>query len=224
LENSNLEEPLNSLKLKQKIEWTRAEKLEKITPEQRLFENYSVLWWFKEENEISDYNSINVNWVQIDWLTRDEYLKISTWEDNEEALKNLVDMRQKLSYLWLDFVWEQRNIFINILKNNSEFSWSNFNSNDKDLINRTDFNILLKFILKIYWENNPTDLESENNAKIIKINQIWTLNNKKDTITWFSNIWMKFVEIWFFNSSWWVNLNWEYNLRQFVENNLSNKK
>lgn len=207
-----------SLQLKQDIEIERSKILMEKEPEERLFktEGYEVVWWFKEEYQLTDNNSITTkNGVTIDWITKKEYKDII---GNEEALKNLIDMREKLNYLGLDFVWENRDTFVKVLKNNSDLKWSDFDITDWNLIDHRELNILLQFILKISWEKKPSTEASKNYAKILEINNIWEISDNKNTFSGLSNIWQKFVDIWYFNSSWWVNLNWEHNLRTFVSN------
>ncbi len=104
------------------------------------------------------------------------------------------------------------------MKNNSEFRWKQINITDKNLIDKREFNNLLQFILKIYGDKNPSSVESHNYARILQINNIWAISDKKNTNSWLSNIWEKFVKIWFFNNSWWLEINWEHNLRQYTIN------
>jgi hypothetical protein len=171
--------------------------------------------------KITDDNSIIVNWNKIENITKDEYnsFEIKNWQVwNPEALKNLVNMREKLDKLWLEFVWNNRASIIKVMNNDSEFKMSWVNATDSNLMDKREFNILLQFILKINWEENPSTIESENYAKILRINQIWAISDKKEFHSWLSNIGTNFIKIWYFNSNWNIDIFWEDKLRQFVKN------
>ena len=171
----------------------------------------------------TENNTITLpNWTEIN-ISAEEYAILNinkiNWEVwNPEALKNLIDTKEKLHTLWLDFVWENRDSIFKIMKNNSEFRWKQINITDKNLIDKREFNNLLQFILKIYGDKNPSSVESHNYARILQINNIWAISDKKNTNSWLSNIWQRFVKIWFFNNSWWLEINWEHNLRQYTRN------
>jgi len=127
-------------------------------------------------------------------------------------------MKEKLDTLWLEFVWENRSSIIKLLKNSEDFKWSDFNVTDWDLVDKREFNLLLQFILKIYWDENPSTIESQNYSRILQINNIWAISDQKESISWLSNMWLKFVDIWYFNSSWWIDIFWEDKLRQYIKN------
>ena len=219
---SNLENEVKEYEEKEKIE----KHLESINNRNIVDITYGIDF-DSIPSKITENNSIKINWNEINNISKEEFeqLEIKDWKVwNPEALKNLVDMNQKLDELWLEFVWENRKSIIKIMNNNSEFKASKVNANDTDLMDKREFNVLLQFILKINWEKNPSNIESDNYAKILKINNIWAISDKKDTFSWLSNIWKKFIEIWFFNSSWWINISWENNLRQYVISWYKNKE
>jgi len=177
--------------------------------------------------EITDNNSIQVWWVIIDWITKEEFDKFWIEQDekwsiinieNKEAIKNLVDMKQNLSALKLDFIWEQRHSIINIMNNKSEFASNYIDANDEDLIDKTDFNVLLKFILKVSWVTEPDDTLEQNYQKIRDKNNENAMWMEIDTHTWLSNIWLSFIKAWYLNSSWKPHIFWEDRLRVFVKN------
>ena len=182
----------------------------------------------------TDYKySISENWINTETksitlkndttldLSDEEFkeLNIKDWKVwNPEALKNLIDVKERLDKLWLEFVWENRKSILKIMNNDSDLKISWVNATDENLIDKREFNVLLQFILKIYWDKNPSTVESTNYARILQINEVWAISDKKDFHSWLSNIGKKFVEIWYFNSTWWINVFWEDKLRQYVRN------
>ena len=161
------------------------------------------------QNKDNQYN-IEVNWNPISGLSKEEIesiwiIKDENWEitiKNPEALKNIVDFKEKMDLLNLtDSVWENRHFFIKQLK---EIKWSNLiDINDNDNINKSELNKLLKFILEIIWEKWSESDINTTYSKIININWAWILNDKTDTITWFSNIWKRLSEKWYLKERSW---------------------
>ena len=227
--NETLEKNIQKWKKQYKIK----QELNSINNKPIIDNSYNID--FKQlPSEITDNNTITLaDWTKIDNISSEEYkilnINKNTWTIwNPEALKNLVNAKEKLDKLWLDFVWKNRNSIFKVMINNSDFALNWINIEDNNLIDKREFNNLLQFILKIYWDENPSSIESVNYAKILKINEIWAISDKRNWFTWLSNIWQKFVEIWFFNSSWNVDIFWENKLRQYVKNwyklNNSNKE
>jgi hypothetical protein len=65
-----------------------------------------------------------------------------------------------------------------------------------DFINPTEFDNLLKYILTLLWKE-PSNSYSGNISKIRNISQVSALDDKKDSITKYGNIWSIFHEIWY---------------------------
>jgi hypothetical protein len=156
------------------------------------------------ENTIININNKTYN------ISPDEY-KIIFWEDKNnkkfvkspEALKNLVDFKEKMNSLNLWFVRKFRTSLIKAMNNLDWTSW--INTTDNNFINKSEVKKLLNFVLRVIWEE-PWDTLSSVTAKIILLNWWFFSQNKKDTISGLSNIWMKFFEKWILNTSWELDL------------------
>lgn len=116
-------------------------------------------------------------------------------ENNPEALKNLIDTKEKLDILWLDFIWTYRSDYIETMKSTPWFMDSKMNVWD-DFINPVEFNNLLRFTLSLLWEI-PTDSYSWNISKIVKISSVSETDNKTDFVTWYGKIWTQLHEMWY---------------------------
>lgn len=116
-------------------------------------------------------------------------------ENNPEALKNLIDMKEKLDILWLDFVWKYRNDIITAMQNTHWFSWMKMDTS-WNYIDNTEFNNLLNYILTLLWEK-PANSYSWNISKILDYSKVWWLDDKKDNITKYGIIWTQFKELWY---------------------------
>lgn len=147
------------------------------------------------------YNISQKEYKTIFWENKnnEKYVK------NPEALKNLVDFKQKMDDLNLWFVWNFRGTLIKAMNNLDWTSW--IEVFDNDFINKSELQKLLNFILKIIGEEPINNLNSIY-QKIINLNW-WIFNgSKKDTISWLSNIWKMFREKWILNSSWGIDIFW----------------
>ena len=188
------------------------------------YDNYTI-------NKSSDNNyTINIDWEKIDWLTKDEIetlwvKKDKKWEiiiENKEALKNLINMKETLESIWIDFAWKYRNELINIMKSSKGFMWMQMDLNDKNLINHTELNNYLRFILTIIWENPDTTL-MWNKQKIRQLNDYSQTNKNKNTMKWWlSKVWEKFIDMWFLTTNWTLQTNWSANLNYHISNRKNN--
>lgn len=165
-----------------------------------------IIDWIPTTDWNNNY-SININWEPINWLTKAEVE--SLWEEidwkfvitNNEAAKNLVDFKDKMELLNLDFVWENRRFLVNQLNTIKWTSWIDIT--DSDNINSSELNKLLNFVLETIWEKWSDNINNTYST-IIRLNWSWMLNNKTDTLTWFSNIWKEFYSRWYINLKAWT--------------------
>lgn len=166
-------------------------------------------WWVSYEipnNPINNkFSIIAQNWETIE-ISKEEK---QTVENNPEALKNLIDTKEKLELLGLDFVWKNRTEMIFLMKNTPWFDdTGKIEITDKDYLNKSEFNHLLKFILFKttwkYWGDYFTNM-----LKIREINGENELNNKRNFISGLSNVWQKFVDLWFLTQSGTLAFNWK---------------
>lgn len=167
------------------------------------------------KKEVNKNTLTKDNWEEI-VITKDE-AKIA--EQSPKAKENILKMESDLNKLWLKFVWKYRNELIQIMKNTNIFKWKNIDNNDSDLINNVELNLLIQFILFSVWESFSTKYES-NYKKILIINEVWSIWSKKSKSWGISNIWIKFSELWFINTDWNLEPDWEEKLIL----NLKNKK
>ncbi len=170
---------------------------------------YSYAWLTYEIPDVS----VNNNFSIINYQTG-EKIEISqeekqTVEKNPEALKNLIDTKQKLEKLGLDFVWDNREEFLFLMKNDDKFNdTGKIETTDNDYLNISEFNHLLQFILyKTTGDENTNDYYT-NMSKIRQINGENELNEKRNFVSGLSNIWQKFVELWFLTQSGTLNFHW----------------
>ena len=149
-----------------------------------------------------DNNTLIVNWKEITWISLKEYNSIiktnSEWDNiikNPEAFKNLVDFKEKMNKLNLDFVWKYRNELTTEAKKHAEYS--SLNNTDTDLLNPKELHKLLNFVLKIIWIKWDTLSIKWTYAKIIQLNGWWMLSNQTNFNTKLWNIWQKFYDYWY---------------------------
>ncbi|MCP4522930.1 MAG: hypothetical protein GY828_01795, partial [Candidatus Gracilibacteria bacterium] len=133
---------------------------------------------------LEEYKTLGIE-VQVD-----ENGKQSTIIENKEAMKNLINFKEKTKELNIDFVWEYRDILIQQARN--MLGVTSLDNNDGDLLSTTEFNKLLNFILILVGKKGSENSISGTYAKIIEINGGGMLNDKKDFKTGYSNIGMMF--------------------------------
>lgn len=172
--------------------------------------SYSYAWISYEINENNYDNSFSI----VSYVTG-EQIEISqqekeTIENNPEALKNLIDTKQKLEMLGLEYVWNNREEFLFLMKNDPNFNdTGKIEYADKDYLNISEFNHLLQFVLyKATGDTNTNDYFT-NMSKIRQLNGENELNEKRNFISGLSNIWQKFVELWFLTQSGTLAFNWK---------------
>ncbi|MCP4522755.1 MAG: hypothetical protein GY828_00890 [Candidatus Gracilibacteria bacterium] len=141
------------------------------------YENFSV----NTDGELNYISSIN-NSEKIEITNKEA----KTIKDNPEALKNLIDTKEKLDILGLDFVWKYREKFIPIIKTTPGFEDVKMDITD-DFINPIEFDNLLKYIITLLGKE-PSNSYSGNISKIINISQVSALDDKKNSITKYGNI------------------------------------
>lgn len=156
----------------------------------------------EEESPIYQDYQIDNNWEWSFLISEENKEKIEITEkeaelveNNPEALKNLIDTKEKLDILWLDFIWTYRSDYIETMKSTPWFMDSKMDVWD-DFINPVEFNNLLRFTLSLLWEI-PTDSYSWNISKIVKISSVSETDNKTDFVTWYGKIWTQLHEMWY---------------------------
>ena len=183
--------------------------------------SYSYDSYYIEKIPEKDWEktTIYINWKNIE-LSSEEYeiiIEEKNWKrtiKNPEALKNLVDFKEKMKILNLWFVWKYRNELIDTMKNYPWYRRVEMDIKD-DYIDKTELNNLLNFILEMIWEKwNKNDI-FWTYSKIIEINQVSEINNKKDSESWLSNIWFRFKKTWFLNNDWNLNIWWKSKLLNY---------
>lgn len=177
--------------------------LDKQEPDSPIYQNFII-----DNNWEWSFINSSTTWEKIK-ITSDEADLV---ENNPEGLKNLVDMKEKLDELNLWFMWTFRQELISL---SWEILWTNWiNSIDRNFINKTELNKLLNLVLNIAWFKWTPGSISWTYSKIIAINWVWAISNKKDTIKWLSNIWMKLAsdDVWFINNDKSLNVNWKANV------------
>lgn len=181
--------------LNQLLEEQELEKKEKINKEIREIDNQDI-----DENIYQDYTLDEnteipriekSNWAIIE-ITPSE---AKTIKDNPDALKNLIDTKEKLDILGLDFIWTYRKDYIDTMKSTPWFMDIKMDIWD-DFINPEEFNNLLKFTLTLLWEN-PANSYSWNLSKIVRISSVSETDNKTDFVTWYGKIWTQLHEMWY---------------------------
>lgn len=143
-------------------------------------------WYIMETN----------SWEEINISVEEK--KITQW--NPEATENLINFYEYCKDLNINFAWEFRSELIQSMNQIKWTSWIDIN--DTNFIDKTELNKLLNFILEIIWEKWDINSISWTLWIIRSINWSGILNNKKDTITWLSNIWKKFEHLWYI-WEWW---------------------
>jgi len=94
------------------------------------------------------------------------------------------------------------------------------NLNDKNLIDNTELNNYLKFILTIIWENPDTTL-MWNKQKIRLLNNYSETNKNKNLMKWWLwKVWEKFINMWFLTNDWTLQTNWSANMNYYISKNL----
>lgn len=198
-------------------DWTYQQKLIKInnidkkTNQNDLYPKYLI-------NNNWDWSFINLKWTEEKIEITEEEAELV--ENNPEGLKNLIDMKEKLDELNLWFMWTFREQLISL---SEEILWTNWIDKwDKNFIDINELNKLLNMVLNIAWYSWNKGSISWTYAKVILLNWVGSLNNKKDTNTWLSNIWMIFKsdKVWFLNNKDSLQTNWKSN----VLNNYKQKK
>lgn len=189
---------------------TTYEKFEKIQEKEKELETLTNL----DNSKISDYqeNTLSYNdkvyditnsWENYSLNTKNgsEAIIITKQEaeniqKNPDALKNLVNFKEKMDLLGLPFLWQHRESFITAMKQHTEYK--DINNLDGDNINKSELNKMLNFVLALIGHKwNKTDINATYST-IININQSgWMLSWKTDTYTWYSIIWgiLKFKKI-----------------------------
>lgn len=190
-------------------EWTYQEKLNEInnidkkSTKNDLYQDYTI-------DNNWEWSFINLEWTEEKIKITEEEAEIV--EDNPEWLKNLIHMKEKLEELNLWFMWTFRQELISL---SWEILWTNWiNNSDKNFIDKNELNKLLNMILNIAWYSWDAWSISWTYAKVILLNWVGSLNNKKDTNTWLSNIWMIFKsdKVWFLNNKDSLQTNWKSNV------------
>ena len=201
IEHKNLEflEEINSIDSQSQL-WVNTQEDKKT---------YSYAWLTYEIPDVA----VNNNFSIINYQTG-EKIEISkdekeTIQDHPEALKNLIDTKQKLEKLGLDFVWDNREEFLFLMKNDDKFNdTGKIETTDNDYLDISEFNHLLQFVLyKTTGDENTNDYYT-NMSKIRQINGENELNEKRNFVSGLSNIWQKFVELWFLTESGTLNFHW----------------
>ena len=201
IEHKNLEflEEINSIDSQSQL-WVNTQEDKKT---------YSYAWLTYEIPDVA----VNNNFSIINYQTG-EKIEISkdekeTIQEHPEALKNLIDTKQKLEKLGLDFVWNNREEFLFLMKNDDKFNdTGKIETTDNDYLNISEFNHLLQFVLyKTTGDTNTNDYYT-NMSKIRQINGENELNEKRNFVSGLSNIWQKFVELWFLTESGTLNFHW----------------
>jgi len=174
--------------------------------------------------------TIKVNWEELTWLTQDEINDIwikkdEKWNiivENKEALKNLINMKETLESIWLDFAWKYRNELIWIMKSTHWFMWMEMNLKD-DLINKTELNNYLKFIISLI--GLQPDLTLNWNKNILRTYNWYSETNKNKNALkgWLWKVWEKFINMWFLTTDWTLQTNWQTNINHYISNNLNKK-
>jgi hypothetical protein len=172
-------------------------------------QTYSYGWLTYEIPDVAVNNSFSIINYQTGEKIEITQEEKQTVENNPEALKNLIDTKEKLELLGLDFVWKNRTEMIFLMKNTPWFDdTGKIEITDKDYLNKSEFNHLLKFILfKTTWEYWGEYFT--NMLKIREINGENELNNKRNFISGLSNVWQKFVDLWFLTQSGTLAFNWK---------------
>jgi hypothetical protein len=171
-------------------------------------------------SEVTDNNSIIVNWETINNITKKEYDQFKI-EDGKvgciDAFKNFIDVKEKLNILWINFAWEKRNDLIPVMKTIAPFDKIDRNFGDSNLLTKDWFNNYLKFLIKIAGEDYSKSNIADNYSKIREINNDSVLWEKKDNKSGFWPFWHKLVEKWIFNGEWTFDYNNEGALRKIFE-------
>ncbi len=168
------------------------------------------------KNSISSISSSNWNhsfttssWITIDWIGNKEFKQLQieekidkNWKKiikiwNPEALNNLINLKETLKELNLDFVWKYKENFYKAMRNIKWFA--EINNLDWDNISKYELLNLLNFILKVIWEDWDFKDEEAAKQKIREINWWWIAWRKKDVFTELWPIWTIFEQKWYLN-------------------------
>ena len=122
---------------------------------------------------------------------------IENSDKRAEAIKNLINFRETLLNLNLQFLWNNRNELFRIMQ---IVNWNPvwFDYLDENMISKNEFKIFLNFILKILWFEKKDDLE-DCIAWFRKITWSWLDNDKTDFITWDTMIENIFEAVWYYD-------------------------
>jgi hypothetical protein len=170
--------------------------------------------------EVTDNNSIIVNWETINNITKKEYTQfdIKDWEvGNIDAFKNFIDVKEKLNILWINFAWEKRNNLIPVMKTIAPFNKIDSDFGDSNLLTKDWFNNYLKFLIAITGETYSSSNIEDNYSKIRKINNDSVFWEKKNNQSGFWPFWTKLVNKWIFNGEWTFDYNNKHNLRKIFK-------
>ncbi len=170
-------------------------------------DTYTTLSTFSSSNWENSFTTSS--WITIDGINDKEFKQLwiketvdKKWKKiikvwNPEALQNLINLKETLQELNLDFVWKYREDFYKALRNIKWFA--EINNLDWDNISKYELMNLLNFILKVIWEWWDFKDEEAAKKKIRDINWWWIAWRKKDLFTELWPIWTIFEQKWYLN-------------------------
>jgi hypothetical protein len=130
--------------------------------------------------ETPDWYNID-NWKQsnerID-ITKEEFESI---KNNPENLKNLLNFKDTLTKLNIDFIWNNRFEFIKKLNNIDPTL--NIKIDKENYINNTELKKILNWIITLSWNEKSTNNDIDSiKEKLRKISNSWLDDSKNDNI------------------------------------------
>jgi len=159
------------------------------------------------ENESWETFSLTTDWVTINDVTKEEKKQI---DNNPEALKNFVNMKQQLDLLDIPFAWKNRKILINEMNKISEFNTivSTNKTEGSNILTKEWFNNYLKFLIKLTWNEYSTSSLNENYINVRRINKESATWENVHTASGLKPFWYELMKKKIINNSWIINLGW----------------